>query len=368
MDCFNQTGCGVNTPLIHKDEIVSKAVALLIRKIMYTGCMPLLNTVGLFSNILCILVLKEEKKDITRTLLLVLTVADIMMNMFGLYNCIVHIAIYYYPRDFQAYYVKSGAGFTLTYAWVRSVDNWVTTIIAIQRTIAVTFPLFLRTHCRVRFMWSMIAVIVFLSGFFHIPGLFSHDYRTRSTGNDTSEVYRILGPLGKMTELHELYTIFTEVIVTVVPLILTAISSTIIIYQLRRHRAHTETITEINKLRRIEQSRVITTTLTTIAITFVICLTPFCLIRILKILLTGGTEFPSNLFSILSISTYFVESVNPCINLYIYIICSARYRESFLNLWRSSSQKSKGKFGSGSGQSTETTGKSSSINEIRDVY
>lgn len=304
----------------------------------------------------------------TRTLLLVLTVADILMNIFGLYNCIVHIAAYYNPRDFQAFYVKSGAGFALSYAWVRAVDNWVTTIIAIQRSIAVTFPLFLRSHCRVRFMWAIIAVIVFLSVFVHIPGLFSHDYRTRSTGNGTSEVYRILGPLGKMTELHEIYTIFTEVIVTMVPIILTAISSTVIIYQMRRHRAQTETITEVNKLRRNQQSRVITKTLTAISITFVICLTPFCLIRILKILLTGGTEFPSNVFSILSISTYFVESVNPCINLYIYIICSAKYRASFLNLWRSSSQKKTGNFGSTSGQSTDTTGKSSSINEIRDVY
>lgn len=309
----------------------------------YTGLFPIVNTVGLFSNILCFLVLRREKKDATRTLLLGLTVADINMNILGLYSCGVHIAMYYYPRQGGlALYYNNGIGFIAMYGWMRTIDNWLTTTIAIQRAIAVTFPLYLRTNCRIKSIYIICTFIVVVSFLLSFPYLFAHETRTRSTGNGTSETYYVLGPVGRNKQLFSIFTIITEVVLfTLAPIIVTLVSSIIIISQLRRKTSTSNTITDDNKLRRDEQSRVITKTLMVIGFVFVVCITPFSLIRALKVIATGGTGFPNNVFSLLSVICLFIESFSTSANLYIYIFFSAKYRASFFQLWSRSSQKSK---------------------------
>lgn len=303
----------------------------------------------------------KQKKDATRTLLLGLTVADINMNILGLYNCAVHLAVYYFPEQGQRFYVNNGLGYVPMYGWMRTIDNWLTTTIAVQRAIAVTFPLFLRTHCRVKFIYVICSFIVIGSFLLSFPALFAHETRTRSTGNGTSEVYLVLGPLGKNKKLFSVYTIMTEIVLfTLIPIIVTLGSSIIIVFQLRRKTSTSNTITEENKLRRDEQSRVIAKMLMVIGFVFVFCLTPFSFVRALKITTTGGTVFPNNVLSLMSVTFLFVESFSTSANLYIYIIFSAKYRSSFFQLFsRSSSKLQREK--SSLGQTTDITEISSGV-------
>jgi len=142
--------------------------------------------------------------------------------------------------------------------------------------------------------------------------------------------------------IFSIYYILTEVVLfTLVPIIVTLVSSIIIVCQLRRKMFTSNTITEVNKLRRDEQSRVITKTLMVIGFVFVVFVTPFSLIRALRVTTTGGTGFPNNVFSLLAVIYLFIESLNTSANLYIYIFFSAKYRASFFQLWSRSSQKSK---------------------------
>lgn len=274
---------------------------------------------GLVGNILTILVIASPKITnlSSRKLLLALAVSDSLLLLTQPFNTkymqlIVH-------RDLRA--ISSGGCklFFVLFRTGKMTSSWFVVSIAVERFVAVWFPLKVKIIFTNTFICVTITAIYMLIGGFNVMWTFS------------SEIVSGMCHPDAVTSLNQgLYQVFLTVgssLYSFIPLIFLVILTPLligkIIYIARRHR---EIVASSNRQTDTDILRV-STMILGILIAYIVCVTPITLYHNIAFY-AGKNAFEENgeMFDTFKVVAQMLEQVNYSINFFIYTLTSKLFR------------------------------------------
>ncbi|XP_033747103.1 probable G-protein coupled receptor B0563.6 [Pecten maximus] len=313
-------------------DFISNATLQTIMKATYSGVIPTMAVVGLVFNVFSFVLLCPMKvRTSTNVYLIGLTVCDVWILLCGLAFCSMSIL------DLHDCFLAERIRILLVPLFVSyinplpgSISNYLVTLIAVDRFVAVVFPLKVRVFCGRRFAIAAVIAAYVIPAIVSAPLAFLYENKEMNN-TDTGEIVDTvsLTTFGKDKCTVRILNIAIEVVLRFTPVGLVAAASTgtiiSLIYQsrksqLRKHNlpAHTREIQ-------------VTKTILILTIVFLITNLPSAINRCVIFLRSDvyTAQRQDNLQWMLMVFWYICFIANSCINFPIYIIACKEYRQQF---------------------------------------
>ncbi|XP_071100460.1 FMRFamide peptide receptor frpr-18-like [Haliotis cracherodii] len=316
-------------PVIAKDTVqkVIFIFAILIIPICIFGCI---------GNILSLFVLIHHRmRNTTNCCLAALAVSDFLVLFHSLWYSTI---IIYKSRD----PVSAANLRRLTYPVIGAygsvvtarITTWLTTLLSIERFVAVYCPMKARTICGKKHTYLGILMIYFVTIIAFLPHALKYRPETVTNNNRTIVIlHKTI--LGKNHQFCAIYGTILNILFRFVPIALLIILNILIVKAIRQ----TWNLRRImskggNPCNMSEQNR-ITIMLLIVSFVFLICILPGALNSIASQIKQDYSRLGSNrnLFACISCVTYFLETVNSSINFIIYMAFSAKFCRTYQEIF-----------------------------------
>ena len=194
-----------------------------VRTIVKFYIWPLLVLFGLTGNCLSILVLTRRRliRTSTNNYLTILAVFDSCYLIFTLLlNIGSHPRVSSYSlTETFLYLLRPLADFSSNTA------TWLIVCFTIERTLAVTKPIYAKRRCSVRRSRRLIAGLLIISFLITLPRFFEQDFRSKYINITKSIEHETI-----RLNLHRLYLVFICIIIIWIPLLVLCICNSILIW------------------------------------------------------------------------------------------------------------------------------------------
>ena len=320
-----------------------------------------LVTVGIVANILSFVVLSRQKNRMTTTVLLqALAVCDTLILLcILLLRSIPNIHVLSGTDVFSSYInVHYPSIFVCLYPvmyFLRLTETWLTTLITVDRYIAVCHPLHAQRLCTLSRAYKNMATVIVLAFVFSAPRFFEH----RLTDATCHGITRT-----SLLDSH-VYTIFYQVILFsvvmyAVPMSLLVGLNCRLLWELRRTSLFRAMLSQHTKLctRQVMSAK---KSVTLIVVTVVlVCIVCNLIAVVTHIMWSLHRCFTSLRYLIkprrtLSQLGNVMITLNSAINFFIYCVCSRNFRREFVATFRCRRMRKSSGSPVGSGPSTDGT-------------
>ena len=228
----NSNSTIVNPPVMEENFLLLARVRLIVKFYIW----PLLVVFGLTGNSLAILVLTRRRliRTSTNNYLTVLAVAD---SCYLFFTLILNFGSH-------ATFSQSSLAQTILYVLRPMADfssntaTWLIVCFTLERTLAVTRPIYAKRTCSVRRSRHLICFLLFICFLISLPTYFEkkfiHD--TNDLDNDTSDILNTTSrknstrPKDVFLVFHRLYLVFICVVIIWIPLTLICVCNSILIW------------------------------------------------------------------------------------------------------------------------------------------
>lgn len=321
------TGCG---------DIMTKQTSDKISYILVCFVFPIITLSGIIGNIISLIVLSQKRIfKATVILLLGLTVADclfLIANFLRKATCIIEQfdvlkASWYYVKTFTSlYYLTISTG---------RVSTLLVVAISVERFIAVTFPLKVRT-ISTKFRMLMLVIFVYILTF----GVLSLVPAQMDAKASNGTYYVVMSKFFlKNSTFYQFYNNYVSIILfRWVPKIMIIIFNALIFWKLKTRMALNDdirTAKSSSSTRRQRDQGQITTMLLVVATVFIVSLLPRDAFAITKRIVK---EFKSNgrykyTYQIVNDISIVFEMINSSINFVIYMALNKTFSSVYLGLF-----------------------------------
>ncbi|XP_041366160.1 probable G-protein coupled receptor B0563.6 [Gigantopelta aegis] len=329
-------------PIFHQNEEIFASKGA-VRKFLFVFGMILIPTFSLFGsigNLVSIVVLVHHRmRNTTNYCLAALALSDLLFLIHSLWFAIINI---YKSRDpirgdnlrVLTYPVLGAYGSVVT----ARITSWLTSMLSVDRFIAVYCPMKAKTICSKRLTCVAIFVIYTITAVTFIPLALKYTtYKQATINNQTYGILKLTKTaLGRDKQFLTIYGIFLNIFFRFLPcivliilniLIMTAIRKT---WNLRRIMSKSSS----SSGRQYEQNR-ITVMLLIVTFVFVLCILPGAINITCSQIWQEYSRLGRNrnLYLCISNVTYFLETVNSSINFIIYMAFSAKFCKTYKEIF-----------------------------------
>jgi len=314
----------------------------IFQKVFCGGLIPLVVLIGIVGNTLSLIVLSRQKnKNSTTIILLSLMIADLCFLIALVVALYLQIAVLFAPDYAFSIFFKFITPFNVFVLPVLGrIGHVLLVVMSIERAIAVTFPIKVKQMCTKRTMIILIVSVYLFVALLNIPNLFLYEVKTVTLPDGNMTTYVALGSFGKHVKAFEIYYICSEVILCFIPMSAVIICNCIISFTLITSATWRKRNTDSCAQNNNDEIQ-ITKTLLGITFTYVICLLPAVISRLIILNDPSSTFYQqtNGIHRILGLAGFFTESVNSSVNFIIYIAFSKTYRKEFLSICHTSARR-----------------------------
>ncbi|KAI0236549.1 FMRFamide receptor [Lamellibrachia satsuma] len=288
---------------------------------------------GIIANAVTFVVLCHQKPKLTTTLLLQgLAVIDILVLVASLFRNV--LTVHTYTKNLHSYVAAYPYIFMCTYPFIyfiRLTDNWLTTLLTIDRYIAVCRPLDAQRICTPKRTYKNMAVVVVLAAAFSVPRFFEYELSARGfiqTSLNRNKIYTIVYRI-------VLFSIFMYVI----PVVSMTVLNFRLLWQLRKANEFRSLMRQASQHSDASvpaTKRSVTIIVLVVVLVCVVCnATAFVshLVWSLHVCFRQMRHLASKRPYLANISNVLV-CLNSAVNFFIYCLCSRNFRQELVRVFR----------------------------------
>ena len=318
-----------------------------------------LVALGIVANIVAFIVLCRQKNRMTTTVLLqALAVCDtLILVCILLLRCLVNIHLLAGPDTLETYINEYYAGvfvylFPVVY-FLRLADTWLTTLLTVDRYIAVCHPLHVHRLCTLSRAYKNMATVAVLALAFSAPRFFERRLVNNCFGFAATHLLK-----------DNTYTIVYQValfsvVMYIVPMSLLVGMNGRLLWELRRANIFRATLPQTSQSARQMMSAKKSVTLIVVTVVLV-CIACNLTAVVVHLLWSLHQCFPSLRFleaprrRLAHVSNVMV-TLNSAVNFFIYCLCSRNFRAEFVRMFHCQRIRRNTGSSCGSGRSIDGT-------------
>jgi len=300
-----------------------------ISDVCYRGIFPTLIGCGFVMNVFSLMILLPTKpRTSTSIYLIFLTVADIWILLNGVAN--VTIKILKIKRNTYslvfASFINPVPG---------RIGNILTSIIAIERLVAVVKPLKVRQLSSKRLALALGVFVNLYVVIVTLPNAFL--YRIVNVYNNktgTTKATMALTDFGKQKTLVDTFYIIVETLVRFIPVFIVTVATMSTLFYLLYSTKKRLVMIQRSQIPHQKKELQITRTLLIVTFVFIVCQLPGIILRLVIFIEPNNAlySYKNNVYGLLTLLTYFLFLLNSCTNFVIYITSCAFYRKVFRSI------------------------------------
>ena len=313
-------------PVLEVDKTSAQLIQEKMNTAQYFVC-PTLLVFGITGNLLTILTVSQSQfqQMTSRFILFALAVSDSLLLLTNPFNQ--QFMRELWGRDVRTLSSEGCKLFFVIYRVGKMSSSWFIVLVAIERFVAILFPL--KVKRLITKTTVAIAIIIIFSVMFTISGLW-----TISTGiaNESCRA-DVVSP--EVLEIHKTFLIVGATCYSIAPMIILLTLTPLVVLNLYRSQRIRQDLQLHNIARTAKDTSRVTVMLVGIVITYIICVTPITLLLILTFWtnepIYGSQKIEYIIFSGVA-STF--EQLNHSSNFFVYVLCCRQFRQGFLRMIR----------------------------------
>lgn len=305
--------------------------------VFVAGLIPLLAVFGALGNILSLVVLVHHRmRSTTNLCLAALAVSDLLLLLHSFTFSAFQIYGLRNPEEAQRLrvitYPVLGAYGSIVCA---RITTWLTTVLAVERCIAVYFPMQAKAINSRKGTLLAIVMIYIITAVAFLPSALQYRVLYQQGPANTTVPKLGFSTLGQKKEVMVPYSNAVNVMFRFVPLVVLIVVNALIIAAIRRTGVLRRNMSwNRGQVVSQEQNR-ITIMLLTVSGVFLVCTLPGALNTIVSRSMQEYSRLgrDSNLYFTISSVTYFLETLNSSVNFIIYMVFSTKFFRTYQEIF-----------------------------------
>ncbi|XP_045173287.2 neuromedin-U receptor 2-like [Mercenaria mercenaria] len=317
--------------LFEENKTTAEMIQEKMDTVQYVVC-PTLLVFGILGNLSTILTVSHVQfhQMTSKFILYALAISDSLLLLTNPFNQ--HFMQEIWGRDVRALSSGGCKLFFVMYRTGKISSSWFIVLVAVERFIAIKFPLRVKRFLTKKTVCVAIATIYVMT--FTLSGIwtFSTDVENQICRADLSTPNNL--------RLHKAFVITGAACYSIAPIVILMTLTPLIILNLYRSHRLRRDLRHSKIGRSAKNTSRVTIMLIGVVITYIICVTPITLLLILTFW-TNEPIFDSQKteYIIFSGVASSFEQMNHSSNFFVYIMCGRQFRERFFNMIRCSRKK-----------------------------
>ena len=324
------------------EQMVSQATLDKVTFVFGMVLIPMFAIFGVVGNVLSLVVLVQHRmRSTTNVCLAALAVSDLLLLLHSLAFSAIRIYGLQDPqgalRARRNTYPVLGAYGSIVCA---RITTWLTTMLGVERCIAVYFPIKAKAINSRRSTLLAIAAIYLLTALAFLPTALQYKVVHVKTPRNATFPKLELSALGRNQSFMVPYGLALNILFRFIPLVILIVVNALITVAIRRTRALRHNMSWGSGAHGRghrgghEQNR-ITMMLLTVSGVFLVCTLPGAVNTIVSRITANYSRLGAqgNLYQTLSLVTYFLETLNSSINFVIYMAFSRKFCHTYQEIF-----------------------------------
>lgn len=323
-----------NYTTIHNESHMHYVSPFFLSKIKFVFgviLVALFSIFGSIGNIISLVVLfQQEMRNSTNFCLAALAISDTILLLHSLLLAAINLYIYVDEREGKyiqrIFYPALGAYGSVVSA---RITSWLTTMLSVERFIAVYRPIKVKNICSKRFTCFGILIIYVLTIILFLPLALKYKTKYFQVGNQTMNKI-VKTAFGKRDNFFYVYGTILNVLFRFLPILVLVILNILIIHAIKRTWTIRRILSKNGRHSSQNEQNKITVMLLTVSFVFLICTLPGAISSIVSHIWpdysrTGDPRKGKTLYLCVSYITFFLETVNSSVNFLIYTALSHQF-------------------------------------------
>ena len=308
-------------------------VVLLTRTVIYCVIWPIIIILGIFGNILSLIVIRKTETSSTSSKFLTsLAVADTMNLIVKGAQMVFTWGEIFWPHLYLTWKLSTFSILMLSFLPER-ISKCITIAIVCDRVVAVVAPLRYKILCRPKRITAIIVLVFAVTATTTLPTIvefvmfqFSiNENRTMHT--DIGKEYRVHVSQKSQSTLKTIHVLVNFFIFDCIPIPFVFVGNIIIILSLRKRNILASTTSEVQRQRK-QRERQLTKLLLTISMVFVLLTCPSAVYRLF--IAAGMTPPNTTIATLVGSTNQTLSLTNSAINFVVYAVMNTKYREGYV--------------------------------------
>ena len=333
---LDNSSVGAISKQFQREELISDSEREIIQLVFGIVLLTPVSVLGITGNISSFIVLRSQKnKTATNYCLIALAVSDILLLVNALLFALINIYVYDSPREGTNFRLRLFPVFGLYTSLVTArVTSLLTTLLSIERFVAVNFPMKAKLICNKTITLFSIIFIYGITIVLFLPFPFKYNVVYKVRNNET-----FVG-LQRNPNLSDsfcnAYGLAMNILFRFSPIIIILVFNIKIMTAIKKTHKSRESIRSRNDGQSKEQGR-ITIMLLVVSFTFVLGILPGAVNSLLQMAWPGYSRVGKsrNFQQSFSYITFLLEAINSALNFLIYMALSARFRAKYKEIFYS---------------------------------
>nr|KAG5702897.1 hypothetical protein BaRGS_034670 [Batillaria attramentaria] len=318
-------------------QVVSKGTLEIVTIVFVVALIPLLVLFGVVGNVSSLAVLVQHRmRSTTNMCLAALAVSDLLLLLHSLTFAVYQMYGLSDPagawRVRKITYPILGAYTNIVFA---RITTWLTTMLAVERCIAVYFPIKAKAINSRRGTLLAIILIYVVTALAFLPTFLQYKVIYVTTPQNTTKPVMTYSALGQNKAFTVPYGYVLNVLFRFIPIFVLIVVNTLIILAIRRTGVLRRNISLRDRQGGgVEQNR-ITKMLVAVSGVFLVCTLPGAVNTIASRSIPDYCRLcpKSNLYQAISTVTFFLETLNSSVNFVIYMVFSRNFKRTYQEMF-----------------------------------